>query len=52
MGFAEVLTLILIVLKLVGVISVSWFIVFLPLIIVYGLALALFLLGLIITTID
>ncbi|MDQ0976659.1 hypothetical protein QFZ31_006711 [Neobacillus niacini] len=33
MGFLELLTLIFIVLKLVGIVSFSWFYVFLPLII-------------------
>lgn len=38
MGFAEVLTLILVLLKLFAVINVSWFIVFLPMILLYGIA--------------
>lgn len=37
MGFASILTLIFIVLKLVGVIDWSWLIVFLPIIISVGL---------------
>ena len=36
MGFIEFLTLVLIVLKLVGVISISWLMVFTPMIVVYG----------------
>jgi len=37
MGIAEILTIIFVVLKLVGVISWSWWVVFLPLIIALGL---------------
>lgn len=37
MGFLEVLTIIFVVLKIVGVIAWSWWIVFLPLIIAVGL---------------
>lgn len=40
MGFTEALVLVLLVLKLTGVIAISWWLVFLPLIIVYGLMLA------------
>ncbi len=40
MGFTEALVLVLLVLKLTGVIAISWWLVFLPLIIVYGLLLA------------
>jgi hypothetical protein len=39
MGFAEVLVLILLVLKLTGVIAVSWWIVVLPMIVAYSLVL-------------
>lgn len=39
MGFAEVLVLVLLVLKLTGVIAVSWWIVVLPMLVVYGFAL-------------
>lgn len=49
MGFTELLTVIFIVLKLVGVITWSWFWVFSPLIIVYGIILALYLLGCVLT---
>ncbi|WP_447402339.1 hypothetical protein ACE1MS_11805 [Lysinibacillus sp. fkY74-1] len=45
MGLTEILTIIFVVLKLVGVITWSWLWVFSPLIIVYGIILALYLLG-------
>lgn len=38
-GFVELLTLLLIALKLLGKISISWLLVLSPLIVVYGLAL-------------
>lgn len=37
--FIEILTLILIVLKLTGIINVSWLVVFMPVIVVIGIAL-------------
>jgi hypothetical protein len=37
MGFCEVLTIVFIILKITNVITWSWFLVFSPLIVVYGL---------------
>ncbi|MBY4212871.1 hypothetical protein HQO42_14870 [Rhodococcus fascians] len=44
MGFTEALVLVLLVLKLTGVIAISWWLVFLPLIVVYGIVLVFLLL--------
>jgi hypothetical protein len=49
MGFLGFLTLVLLVLKLVGVIAVSWFVVFLPLILGFVLWLLIIAIGALIT---
>lgn len=45
MGFTEILTLILLVLKAFGVINVSWLMVFMPMIVVYGMLVAIVMVG-------
>ena len=45
MGFTEILTILFVLLKVFGVISWSWWLVFLPEIIAVGLYLVLFILG-------
>jgi hypothetical protein len=43
MGIAEVITLILALIKLFGETNMSWFIVFLPMILVYGIVVTIYL---------